>query len=276
MKTLVFVAIAAGLAVGCATRGQVRELHREIADVASALGALQTRQAADGDHAQADVKALSARVSTLQAAMSETSAEVAKLASRLEDMERRARETAAAVDTLNGTVARLAAAGPTSPAPTPLRESPPKTPLRESPPKSPPREPPAARTPPAAEQAYASALAMFRAHEHGQAVLDFLDFLARYPKHPLAANAQYWIGEAYYMERDYRQAIVEFEKVLEHGLTNPKVPDALLKIGLSYRSLRDGTRAADTWRRVVRDYPGSEAAQKARGFLSAAASPTGR
>ena len=67
------------------------------------------------------------------------------------------------------------------------------------------------------EQEYAAALATFRAREHGQAVLDFLDFIAKYPKHPLAANAQYWIGEAYYAQRDYRQALVEFEKVFEHG-----------------------------------------------------------
>ena len=47
-------------------------------------------------------------------------------------------------------------------------------------------------------------------------MLDFIDFIAKYPKHPLAANAQYWIGEAYWAQRDYRQALVEFEKVFEH------------------------------------------------------------
>ena len=65
------------------------------------------------------------------------------------------------------------------------------------------------------EQAYSAALATFRAREHGQAVLDFLDFIAKYPRHPLVANAQYWIGEAYYVQHDYRQAQAEFQKVLE-------------------------------------------------------------
>ncbi len=70
------------------------------------------------------------------------------------------------------------------------------------------------------------------AREHGQAVLDFLDFIAKYPKHPLVANAQYWIGEAYYVQRDYRQALVEFQKVLESAPGSAKAGDALLKIGL--------------------------------------------
>jgi len=42
-----------------------------------------------------------------------------------------------------------------------------------------------------AEPTYQAALAAFRAREYGQAVLDFADFMAKYPRHPLVANAQY-------------------------------------------------------------------------------------
>src|SRR5262249_19765533 len=75
---------------------------------------------------------------------------------------------------------------------------------------------PARPAPKNPEQEYAAALATYRAREHGQAVIDFKDFIAQYPKHPLAGNAQYWIGEAYWAQRDYRQALIEFEKVFEH------------------------------------------------------------
>ena len=112
---------------------------------------------------------------------------------------------------------------------------------------------------------YAAAMASFRAREHGQAVLDLLDFLARYPKHPLAGSAQYWIGEAYYVQHDYRQALVEFQKVLEHGVV--KMPEALIRIGLCHLSLRDRNRARQTWQRVVWDYPGSESAKLAGALL---------
>ena len=121
-----------------------------------------------------------------------------------------------------------------------------------------------------ADQAYAAALTTFRGREHGQAVLDFLDFLARYRHHPLAPNAQYWIGEAYYVQRDYRQAIVEFQKVLEFGVSNSKVPDALLKVGLCYRNLRDPVRFQQVLGRVIKDYPRSSAAKMARDLVRTA------
>src|SRR5206468_7143048 len=117
------------------------------------------------------------------------------------------------------------------------------------------------------ESAYGAALATYRAREHGQAVLEFLDFIGKYPKHPLAANAQYWIGEAYYSQRDYRQALVEFQKVLEYPSANGKVPDALLKMGLCYTSLREPGRASEVWTRIVGEYPSSEAAGQPRSYL---------
>ncbi len=116
------------------------------------------------------------------------------------------------------------------------------------------------------EQEYAAALATYRAREHGQAVIDFLDFIAKYPKHPLAGNAQYWIGEAYWAQRDYRQALVEFEKVFEHG--PQKAPDAQLKIGLCYLRLGDVPRAQQAWQRVVSEYPKSESASMARSLIA--------
>ncbi|OLC91084.1 MAG: tol-pal system protein YbgF [Candidatus Rokubacteria bacterium 13_1_40CM_3_69_38] len=126
------------------------------------------------------------------------------------------------------------------------------------------REPQEARAT-GAEKAYAAAMATFRAREHGQAVLDLLDFLSRYPQHPLAGAAQYWIGEAYYVQHDYRQALVEFQKVLEFG--HGKTPEALVKIGLCHLNLRDPNRARQTWQRVARDYPQSESAGTARALL---------
>src|SRR5207247_9064458 len=92
------------------------------------------------------------------------------------------------------------------PASAPPPGSSPTAALRPAPPvERPPREPQAAQTP-GAERVYAAAMATFRAREHGQAVLDRLDFLSRYPKHPLAGAAQYWIGTADYVHHRYPHA----------------------------------------------------------------------
>jgi tol-pal system protein YbgF len=149
-------------------------------------------------------------------------------------------------------------------APPPAQRAPPKPPARSP---STPAERPRESRSETPEQAYRAALTTFRGREHGQAVLDFLDFIATYPRHPLVANAQYWIGEAYYAQRDYRQALAEFQKVAPLVPGSAKVADALLKVGLCQRNLRDEARARQTWQRLLRDFPQSEAAVKARAFL---------
>ena len=176
------------------------------------------------------------------------------------------------------------AVAPPAPLPPPAAMTPPPT---QTPPPTPAQAPPAvaaiekpratppppvatarpsAKTPGNPEQEYAAALATYRAREHGQAVIDFMDFIAKYPKHPLAANAQYWIGEAYWAQRDYRQALIEFEKVFERGPA--KAPDALLKIGLCHLRLNDLARAQQAWQRVVNEYPKSEPAAMARSLIA--------
>src|SRR3972149_3379688 len=136
-------------------------------------------------------------------------------------------------------------------------------------------EQPAARSGPA-EQLYSAALASFRAREHGQAVLEFTDFIARNPQHPLAANAQFWIAEAYYLQRDYGQAVAEYEKVAQMNGKSGKRPDEPLTIGLGYRALNDPARAREAWQQLVQAYPDSEAARQARTLIGARAVPVRR
>jgi tol-pal system protein YbgF len=122
-----------------------------------------------------------------------------------------------------------------------------------------------------AEQTFAAAVKTFRAHEHGQAVLEFIDFVANYPKHGLVPRAQWWIGEAYYVQRDYQQALLEFQRVLTMDPGVLAASDALLRIGMCHAKLRESTAALAAWQRIVREFPRSEAAGKARSLLSAAA-----
>src|SRR5437762_12982134 len=57
----------------------------------------------------------------------------------------------------------------------------------------------------------------------------FQDFLTRYPKDELAANAQYWLGETCYAEQEWNDAIVEVQRVLKEQQGSDKVPDPLQK-----------------------------------------------
>jgi tol-pal system protein YbgF len=245
-RALGVTAVLAVLATGCATRGTVNRLQSDVSALRSELAASRAAQelaARELFLARAELEALDARARELGEGVRAAKDELVKFRARLDAAEEEIRKTRALVE------ARPPAAATPAPAPTAPIE---------------PRAEPRAEAR-AAPQAYAAALATFRAREYGQAVLDFIDFIGTYPKHPLAANAQYWIGEAYYVQRDHRQALLEFQKVLE--MHSGKIPDALVKIGLCQWTLRDPRRARAAWQRVVREYPGTESARIARTLL---------
>jgi len=94
------------------------------------------------------------------------------------------------------------------------------------------------------------------------------EFLQRYPQHPLAVNAMYWIGEAWYGEKKYENAILQFQDVIEKFGDHPKVAAALLKQGLAFHALGDGDNARVILKKVIDTFPLSEEAKKAKEKLA--------
>jgi len=92
----------------------------------------------------------------------------------------------------------------------------------------------------------------------------FQDFLNRFPKDELAANAQYWLGETYYAEKKWNDAIVEFQKVLKEYKDSDKVPDALLKIGMSFQAQGDCQNALLFFEEVLQAHKTAPAAKTAK------------
>jgi tol-pal system protein YbgF len=289
LGALAAVAIVAG---GCASHGAVAELGSEVSKLRSELAELRVAQEVTGrDLARVapQIEALDVRTSETQATVRTMSGELQRFYKRAEAVDTAVGETRARVESLTQAPPAPPRPAPPPPAPSaitaverprvpavPSPAVPPSQPAApvplvpqavpaESMPVQPPAPAPAAVRAGNPEQEYNAALATFRSREHGQAVLDFIDFIAKHPKHALAGNAQYWIGEAYWAQRDYRQALVEFEKVSEYG--PGKAPDALVKIGLCHARLRDASRAEQAWQRVIREYPKSEAAGLAQSLL---------
>jgi len=236
--------VAVLVATGCASRGSVQRAVDDIDTLRAEVADL--RQAQDGIAAEVtqrldELRALDARATTLETGIRQSSDEITRLRARVETTEEELRQ------------ART------------LASVPPRAPAPAIAPERAPRSVPSVDA--AAEQLYSAAFSAFRSREYGQAVLDFLDFIAKFPRHPLAANAQYWIAEAYYVQRDYRQAITEFRKVAETYPASSKAADALIKVGLCYNNLRDPTRARQTWQRVMTRYPSTEAAAIAKTLM---------
>jgi TolA-binding protein len=76
-------------------------------------------------------------------------------------------------------------------------------------------------------------------------------------------------------QRDFRQALVEFRRAIDGYPKSSLVPEALLKVGLCYRALKDQAHAREVWEQVIKDYPGTSAANQARSLL-ATSGGTGR
>jgi tol-pal system protein YbgF len=152
-------------------------------------------------------------------------------------------------------------------------------------PSSPPRE--AQRAPVAARRAHAhveheqvvtddapandyrAAVELIKAGKHEDAIAALRGFIAKYPRHNYASNAQYWLGEAYYAQHDYQRALVEFRATIETYPRGNKVPDALLKVGYCYSALGQTDRAKSVLEQVVNLYPKSEPAALAAKRLEA-------
>jgi tol-pal system protein YbgF len=117
------------------------------------------------------------------------------------------------------------------------------------------------------QQTYNKAYSAYLKQRYDEALALFKEFHKRHPKHDLADNAQYWVGEIYYDIEDYPNAILAFKEVVTKYGNQNKAPDALLKIGYSYMALDDPNNARIFLKRVIKNYPFSEAEAKARAKL---------
>lgn len=140
---------------------------------------------------------------------------------------------------------------------------------------------PAANTPPAPEvtigaaeqQAYDAAFALMKQSQYERAIKAFRNFLVKYPKSPLASNAQYWAAEANYVLHDFKSALTDFTLLVDRYSDSQKVPDALLKIGYIHAELGQPEKAHKTFADLVRRYPNTQAAKLASKRLEG--TPTG-
>jgi TolA-binding protein len=64
-----------------------------------------------------------------------------------------------------------------------------------------------------------------------------------------------------YAKKDYEAALRQFQDVAERFPSSRKLPDSLLKIGMCHRRMGDTERARVYFRRVLRQYPDSNAAR---------------
>ena len=117
-------------------------------------------------------------------------------------------------------------------------------------------------------RAYEAAQGQRKIGNYQGAIAGFRNFMAQYPKSPLAHRAQYWIGDSYYNLREFKNAIASQQRLISAYPDSASVPDALLNIASSQLELGDAPGARKTLNKLVARYPTSEAAEKAKRRLA--------
>ena len=107
----------------------------------------------------------------------------------------------------------------------------------------------------APEALYGNAYDSLLGRRFGAAEAGFKLFLDRHDRHPLAGDAQYWLGETYYAQRDYKQAAQSFLKGYRSYPKGRKAPDTLLKLAISLQQLGQKPQACSTFAEVTKQYP---------------------
>lgn len=104
----------------------------------------------------------------------------------------------------------------------------------------------------------------FKHGDYEAALAGFRLFIELHRQSPLAANAQYWIGDCQYRLGRYGEALDSFYKVRSYNPVSPKLAASAFKIGQTYSMLGDYQRARLMFDRVVDQYPHGPEAELAR------------
>ena len=270
---------------GTATQSDLMQVRGEVA------AAQQAAQRARSDAETAALRAIDARLRTQttenERELTALNRRLDGLATSLTELSARLEELSARTEALGRQVRGGPAAAAATPAPTPT--PPPRTAA------PPPTAPPAAATPPPAapgarpatdalqpQDIYQAAYIDFSKGSYALAMAGFREFLRRFPDHPLAGNAQYWIGEGYYSQArvaanagqsdkvapELEQAVQEFRKVLANYPRSEKAPTALYKEALALLELKQPAIAQQRLEYLVANFPQAEETPLARERLA--------
>ena len=126
----------------------------------------------------------------------------------------------------------------------------------------------ATTTPDTSRQLYDRVMEEFKHGDYEAALAGFRLFIELHRQSPLAANAQYWIGECQYRMGRYKDALNSFNNVGVYNPASPKLAASAFKIGQTYSRLGEYEKARLMFDRVLDQYPDGAEADLARKALN--------
>jgi len=101
---------------------------------------------------------------------------------------------------------------------------------------------------------YKVAFNLTRQARYQEAEIAFKAFLDVHGDDPLAANANYWLGETYYVRKDFMQAAQVFFQAYQKFPKGAKAPDSLLKLGMSMAGMEKTSEACATFGKLRKEF----------------------
>ena len=114
-----------------------------------------------------------------------------------------------------------------------------------------------------AAQLYARGMERLNEGSYAAARTLFQGIARQYPRDPVAADAQYQLGEVYYAEQNYSSAYTAFEAVPAGWPESVRAGEALYRAGVIAQERKDTARARRYYDQVIEQYAGSDAAKAA-------------
>jgi len=106
---------------------------------------------------------------------------------------------------------------------------------------------------------YDAAFLSLRQARYDEAESRLRTFLKAHPKHRLAENAKYWLGETFYVRGKFQDAAVSFGEGFQQFPTGSKAPDSLLKLAMSLGSINKKQDACTTLGELKKRFPNASA-----------------
>lgn len=114
---------------------------------------------------------------------------------------------------------------------------------------------------------YDQAYARLQAQDYTGAEGLFRAFVEQHPDHPLASNAQYWLGETFYARGRFNDAATAFARGYQTYPTGAKAVDSLLQLGVSLAVLDQRDNACLALAQVREQFPDAPTAIRRRAEL---------
>lgn len=113
-----------------------------------------------------------------------------------------------------------------------------------------------------ADDMYAAGMQAYNSGLNDEAELAFKNILSQYPKHALASNAQYWLGEVYTKQGNLNNAKVAFKNGYQNYKSGNKAPDSLYRLGITLENLKDNKSACIVFMSFNDEFPKANAELK--------------